>query len=53
MSMFFCEYHNRLEDSDWVGYVTDEDGSEYCEEAMEEYEAELEESVAFNYAEED
>ena len=34
MSMFWCDYHDRSEDSDKVGFEYDEEsGAAYCEEA--------------------
>jgi hypothetical protein len=32
MSMFYCDYHDRLEDSDEVGYHIDSDDWECCNE---------------------
>lgn len=43
MSMFFCEYHQRQEDSDYLGYNVDEEtGHEYCDDAVEIMESENE-----------
>lgn len=32
MSVFFCTAHQRIEDSDWVGYSVNEHGDEFCHE---------------------
>lgn len=36
MSMFYCVAHDRLEDSDFVGYEVTNTGEEMCGEAYEE-----------------
>ena len=35
MSMFYCDYHNNIEDSDKVGYHNDEDGYQSCDAGFE------------------
>ncbi|MEK9748242.1 MAG: hypothetical protein VW443_04750 [Pseudomonadales bacterium] len=42
MSMFYCEYHDRLEDSDVVGYGVIR-GREVCDDAIYDIESEDEE----------
>jgi hypothetical protein len=36
MSMFYCEHHQRVEDSDFVGYVERELGRATCDEEEDE-----------------
>ncbi len=41
MSMFFCDGHQRLEDSDYVGYAITSKGKEVCTECNDEEDFEL------------
>jgi hypothetical protein len=34
MSMFYCEEHDRVEDSDYVGYNINAQGDEVCDEGL-------------------
>ena len=44
MSIFYCEYHNMVEDSDYVGFNVIDDDVEVCDEGLWEiqYDSELE-----------
>lgn len=46
MAQFYCERHQRLEDSDVVSYVETDDGDGYCAEGFDEMMEENEREAA-------